>query len=98
MARDNAGEEDAKARISSQMPVDKKRDLADCVIDNSGSLEQTKVHIVACLAQIRSQASRGILRKLANRNFVVASALATLAAIIYAYARCFVIISALYSF
>ncbi|KAG0614710.1 hypothetical protein M758_6G197800 [Ceratodon purpureus] len=43
--RDNSTIEQARARIDSQLPLDKKRDLADYVIDNSGSLEDTILQI-----------------------------------------------------
>jgi dephospho-CoA kinase len=42
MARDNSSKEQARNRITSQLPLDVKRARADIVIDNSGSLEQTK--------------------------------------------------------
>ncbi|MDV2885897.1 dephospho-CoA kinase [Alkalihalophilus pseudofirmus] len=39
--RDQAGSEDAKARIASQLPLEDKKSRADYIIDNSGSLEET---------------------------------------------------------
>ncbi|CAK9216607.1 unnamed protein product [Sphagnum troendelagicum] len=42
MAQDNSSKEQARNRITSQLPLDVKRARADIVIDNSGSLEQTK--------------------------------------------------------
>lgn len=42
MERDGLSEEDARARIESQMPVAEKAKLADHVIDNSGSREETE--------------------------------------------------------
>lgn len=41
MARDNIDEKTAEAKINSQMPLDKKRALADTVFDNNGSKEET---------------------------------------------------------
>lgn len=41
MARDGRPREEALQRIRAQMPLDEKRRLADHVIDNSGSLEDT---------------------------------------------------------
>jgi dephospho-CoA kinase len=41
-ARDGATREDALRRIRAQMPLDEKRELADYVIENDGSLEQTR--------------------------------------------------------
>jgi dephospho-CoA kinase len=40
--RDGATREDALARIRAQMPLDEKRALADYVIENDGSLEDTE--------------------------------------------------------
>ena len=48
--RDEGTEEEAKARIDSQMPLDKKRELADFVVDNSGPI-QALVQEVDQLAQ-----------------------------------------------
>uniref|UniRef100_A0A7N0US67 Dephospho-CoA kinase n=1 Tax=Kalanchoe fedtschenkoi TaxID=63787 RepID=A0A7N0US67_KALFE len=39
MARDNSSEYDAKNRINAQMPLEFKREKADIVINNSGSLD-----------------------------------------------------------
>ena len=41
MARDNIDEKTAEAKINSQMPLAKKRALADTVFDNNGSKEET---------------------------------------------------------
>lgn len=42
MQRDGITKELAEERIASQMPLSDKRELADVVIDNSGSLEDTQ--------------------------------------------------------
>jgi dephospho-CoA kinase len=42
MKRDGLNEADAKARIASQMPLDEKRKVSKWIIDNSGSLDQTR--------------------------------------------------------
>jgi dephospho-CoA kinase len=39
--------DDAKARIAAQMPLDRKRDRATLVIDNSGGLDQTRSQVEA---------------------------------------------------
>ena len=41
VARDGCTPEDASKRIAAQLPIDAKRELADHVIDNSGSPEET---------------------------------------------------------
>ncbi|QQE78010.1 dephospho-CoA kinase [Alicyclobacillus sp. SO9] len=45
MARDGISQEDAMARIASQIPIDRKKSFADYVIDNSNSLENTKEQV-----------------------------------------------------
>lgn len=42
MERDHISQEDALARIRSQMPIEEKKRLATMVIDNSGTLEHTR--------------------------------------------------------
>ncbi|WP_022793111.1 dephospho-CoA kinase [Marinococcus halotolerans] len=49
--RDGRGEEDAAARIKSQMPLEEKRELADAVIDNSGTEKETKTQVNELLEQ-----------------------------------------------
>lgn len=41
IGRNNFSEEEAKRRISSQMPLDKKCEMSDFVIENSGSQSDT---------------------------------------------------------
>lgn len=45
MLRNDLTEQEARARIQSQMPIDQKKDLADVVIDNSGSMDATIAQI-----------------------------------------------------
>ncbi len=45
MVNRGLSEEEANARLASQPPVDEKRDIADVVIDNSGTLEDTAVQV-----------------------------------------------------
>jgi dephospho-CoA kinase len=42
MERDRLSQDDALARIRSQMPIEEKKSLATMVIDNSGTLEHTR--------------------------------------------------------
>ncbi|MBP1930313.1 dephospho-CoA kinase [Ammoniphilus resinae] len=42
MERDQISMQEAEQRIASQMDIEKKKELADFVIDNSGSIEETK--------------------------------------------------------
>ena len=43
--RDGLSEEAARARIEAQMPAEHKKRLADYVIDNSDSIEQTREQV-----------------------------------------------------
>lgn len=51
MARNNLSVEDAEARILSQMPLSDKIRLADAVINNNGSIADTKKQLLEILAQ-----------------------------------------------
>lgn len=51
MKRNELSEEEAKARINSQMSIEEKRKLADAVIDNRGSLEETKQQLISILTE-----------------------------------------------
>jgi dephospho-CoA kinase len=46
MARDNIDEKTAEAKINSQMPLAKKRELADTVFNNNGSKEETSQQVL----------------------------------------------------
>jgi dephospho-CoA kinase len=50
--RDNISEEEAEMRISAQMDIEEKKKLADYVIDNSGSIEETKRQVKEILERI----------------------------------------------
>ena len=47
MARDGMSEAQARARVAAQMPIEQKRQLADVVIDNTGSLDDTRRQVRA---------------------------------------------------
>lgn len=52
MLRDNATEEQVKARIKAQMPFEEKKKYADLIIDNSGSIEETIAFVQKELAKL----------------------------------------------
>ncbi|MDY6824788.1 MAG: dephospho-CoA kinase [Thermodesulfobacteriota bacterium] len=56
MQRDGINREDALARINAQMPVEEKRPLADFVIDNSGTIEETESQVDAIFATLKEKA------------------------------------------
>ncbi|UOR11957.1 dephospho-CoA kinase [Halobacillus amylolyticus] len=49
MERDQSSVEEAKQRISSQIPVRKKAEMADAVIDNTGTIEQSYAQLKSIL-------------------------------------------------
>jgi len=51
--RNNFTEDEAKQRIYSQMSLSEKRSMADYVIDNSGTLEHTRIQVVDLHQKIR---------------------------------------------
>ncbi len=51
-ARDGCSAEEAERRIVAQLPIDEKREMADHVIDNSGSLEETRAQVVSLVAEL----------------------------------------------
>jgi dephospho-CoA kinase len=53
LRRDKSSKEDALNRINSQMPLTQKRDRAHFVIDNEGTLSETKQQVQDILQKIR---------------------------------------------
>ena len=51
MERNHYSKQEALARIHSQMPLADKKRLADVVIDNNGSLEQTELQLKNVLSE-----------------------------------------------
>lgn len=51
MERNDLTQEEAKARVYSQISIDKKRRMADCVIDNRGTLLELKQNLEALLME-----------------------------------------------
>jgi dephospho-CoA kinase len=60
MARDNLTREDARARINSQLSITEKRDKADYVIDNSGSVDSTREQAAALFSVLKAKAETKI--------------------------------------
>lgn len=52
MARDQCDEGEARRRMAAQLPIDRKRELADRVIDNSGTPEETRAQVVALVQKL----------------------------------------------
>jgi dephospho-CoA kinase len=54
MARDGATLEQAEKALNAQMPLEQKRSLAKFVVDNSGSLEETRKKVADIWEQLRT--------------------------------------------
>mmetsp|Transcript_6140 Transcript_6140/g.16304 ORF Transcript_6140/g.16304 Transcript_6140/m.16304 type:complete len:241 (+) Transcript_6140:141-863(+) len=57
-ARDQITTEAALSKVKSQMPLDSKVARADHVVDNRGSIEQTKSQVSSLVCKLRSDSSR----------------------------------------
>lgn len=57
VARDGCTPAEAERRVQAQMSLDEKRELADHVIDNSGSREETAAQVERLLALLRAEAA-----------------------------------------
>ncbi len=52
MSRDQCSEEEARARIAAQLPIDEKREMANHVIDNSGDEANTRKQVEALYREL----------------------------------------------
>lgn len=52
MARDQCDEGEARRRIAAQLPIDRKRELADHVIDNSGTPAETRAQVESLVHEL----------------------------------------------
>jgi len=55
--RDGCDRAEAERRISAQLPIDEKRDMADYIIDNSGSREDTAVQVASLYRKLTEEGS-----------------------------------------
>jgi dephospho-CoA kinase len=55
-ARDGLSEEDARLRLAAQWPIDRKRALADIVIDTSGTMKDTDTSVDEAYARLKREA------------------------------------------
>ncbi|MFP4445377.1 MAG: dephospho-CoA kinase [Desulfosudaceae bacterium] len=60
LRRDEAGREDAMARIRSQIPIEEKKRQADYVIDNSGPIAETRRQVEALFAELQQKAENSL--------------------------------------
>ncbi|KAF6255164.1 dephospho-CoA kinase [Scenedesmus sp. NREL 46B-D3] len=55
MQRDSCSAADAKARIATQMPLERKVQLADAVLENNGSLEELQQQVVELVGGLQAR-------------------------------------------
>jgi dephospho-CoA kinase len=55
MERDELDEEQARKRLRAQMPIEQKKRLADFLIDNTGTREETERQVEQLLAQVTAE-------------------------------------------
>jgi len=55
--RDHISETEALARIRSQMPIEEKKELATVVIDNSGTLEDTRKQTIEIFKNLKAKSN-----------------------------------------
>lgn len=55
MERDEIGQEQARERLDAQLPLEDKVAVADYVIDNSGTLEETRRQVTELWRQLRDE-------------------------------------------
>ncbi len=55
MQRDQISREEAKRKMDSQMPIDEKKKRADFIIENSGSLVETRVQVEAIFSKLSKE-------------------------------------------
>jgi dephospho-CoA kinase len=56
MERDGLKRQEAEKRLQAQLPIDEKRSLADCIINNEGSLENTRDQVRKIIRELRELA------------------------------------------
>jgi dephospho-CoA kinase len=62
LARDGLSTADARARVAAQMPDARRRQLAGCVLDNSGSREGLEKQVAVAVARLyKGSALWGVL-------------------------------------
>jgi dephospho-CoA kinase len=57
VARDGCSEEEAARRIAAQLPIDEKRAMADYVVDNSGTPDETRAQVEKLFREWTTQSS-----------------------------------------
>lgn len=68
MKRDAITVEQAQARINAQWAQEKKASLANRIIDNSGTVEETRAQVVSCLARARAAAKLSAEKRIKEQS------------------------------
>ena len=82
MSRDGCSEEQAQSRINAQLALDWKKSEADIVIDNSGSLDDTKEQFQEVLKQVDGPLTWK--ERMMSRDGIVSIVLCTTAGVLLA--------------
>ncbi len=59
MERDGSSQEEAMRRIRAQIPIEEKRTMVDTIVDNSGSLAETRAQVEALVSRWLDAAASG---------------------------------------
>jgi dephospho-CoA kinase len=60
MARNGLSQKEGMARIRSQLPIEKKKQFASIIIDNSGNLENTKQKTLAVYDYLMKKSTEAV--------------------------------------
>jgi dephospho-CoA kinase len=66
--RDQISREEATSRIAAQMPIEKKKELADRIVDNTGDLAHTYVQVQRLVEELQAMALTEEQTEKANRR------------------------------
>ena len=77
MKRNDLSEKAARKRMNSQMPIEKKIEMADIVIENSGSIFNTKKQTEDIISLLRSS------KRHIRNKFIICSSIIGLLFVIY---------------
>ena len=82
MSRDSCSEEQAQNRINAQLALDWKKSEADIVIDNSGSLDDTKQQFQEVLRKVSGPLTRK--ERLRSRDGLISVVMCTVVGVLLA--------------
>ncbi|XP_076040709.1 dephospho-CoA kinase [Oratosquilla oratoria] len=83
MARNLYSEHEAISRIEAQMPLTRKCQMADFIIENSGSLEETRIQVEGIVRVLR--ASKRHIRNRVIMGFIILGVIIIILLLTYSY-------------